>query len=223
MAWNIGQATGFDDDGEKWAGKKVLDLLLANEDDGLLCVVRWYGGIMLGPVRFDHIVHVAADALATYHLQKRSPLQLTSPTIKAHTPLSTASLSNVSLSNTPPSNTPLSNAPLSPTPVSPSKTPLSPGSDERSRLLRVLRGKDMTIESLRGMITSKKLKMGQTPSSSPVKSKDYDRMSVDGLSRLVGARDKTIQSLRGIYNELLVEAEGLEKDAGDDIDTKEML
>src|ERR1700737_3233016 len=64
MAWRVGRATGFEDDGEKWAGRKVLDILTASEDEGLLCVVRWYGGIMLGPARFDHIVHVAADALA---------------------------------------------------------------------------------------------------------------------------------------------------------------
>jgi hypothetical protein len=81
----------------------------------------------------------------------------------------------------------------------------------------------MTIENLRGIITAKKLELGQTPSSSPIKAKDYDRMTVDGLSRMIGARDRTIQSLRGIYNELLAEADVLEKDAGDDIDTKEML
>src|SRR5271168_4442985 len=69
MAWNIGQSRGSDDDGEKWAGKKVLSMLDAAQDEGLLCVARWYGGIMLGPARFDHIEHVAADALATYHLK----------------------------------------------------------------------------------------------------------------------------------------------------------
>jgi hypothetical protein len=213
MAWNVGLATGFDDDGEKWAGRKVLDLLLANEDQGLVCVVRWYGGIMLGPVRFDHIVHVAADALATYHLKNRPPLQLTPPTLKTHAPLP-----NAPLSNEPPFN-----APPTPAPQSPSQTPLSPRTDEQTRLLRVLRGKDMTIENLRGTITAKKLEMGQSPSSSPVKARDYERMSVEGLNRLLAGRDRTIQSLRGIYRDLVVDAEGLEREAGDEIGVNEML
>ena len=54
MAWNVGQSTGFDDDGEKLAGRKILEILISNEDQGLICVARWCGGILLGPVRFDH-------------------------------------------------------------------------------------------------------------------------------------------------------------------------
>jgi hypothetical protein len=53
----------FDDDGEKLAARKILEILISNEDEGLICVARWYGRVMLGPARFDHIVHVAADAL----------------------------------------------------------------------------------------------------------------------------------------------------------------
>ena len=167
MAWNIGQSTGFDDDGEKWAGRKILDILTANEDEGLLCVARWYGGIMLGPVRFDHIVHVAADALATYHLSRRKSPAITSPTIKSSIITS----------------------------------PMVDG--EKGRLIRVLRGKDMTVESLRTMIATKKVERGE-PSvpASPVKERNYERMHEDGLKRLVIARDATIKSLRDIIKEL---------------------
>ena len=164
MAWNVGQSTGFDDDGEKWAGRKILDILTANDDEGLLCVARWYGGIMLGPVRFDHIVHVAADALATYHLSMRKSLAITSPT----------------------------------------STITSPKVDgEKGRLIRVLRGKDMTVESLRTMIAAKKVESGETSvPASPVKERYYERMHEDGLKRLVIARDATIKSLRDIIKEL---------------------
>lgn len=167
MAWNVGQSTGFDDDGEKWAGKKVLEILTANDDEGLLCVARWYGGIMLGPVRFDHIVHVAADALATYHLSMRKTPAIATPTIRGSTITS----------------------------------PRVGG--EKGRLIRVLKGKDMTVESLRTMITAKKVERGE-PSvpASPVKERNYERMHEDGLKRLVIARDATIKSLRDIIKEL---------------------
>lgn len=157
MAWNVGQSKGFNDDGEKWAGRKVLEILTGDDDEGILVVARWYGGIMLGPVRFDHIVHVAADALATYHLSQKKLPKITSPSIDG----------------------------------------------EKERLIRVLKGKDMTIENLRGMITLKKAKKGEgIPVSSPVKEKNYERIQVDGLKRLVVARDATIKSLRDIFKEL---------------------
>jgi Uncharacterized protein family UPF0029 len=166
MAWKIGQTTGFHDDGEKWAGRKVLDILIASEDEGLLCVARWYGGIMLGPARFDHIVHVAADALATYHLSlKKSPI-ITSPTMNAPT-------------------------------IIPSES-----DEERGRLVRMLRGKDMTVESLRGMISRIKAEQGELSQQSPAKEKNYERMGMDALKRLVVARDAAIQSLRDIHRGL---------------------
>jgi len=172
MAWKVGQASGFDDDGEKWAGRKVLDLLIASEDEGVLCVARWYGGIMLGPARFDHIIHVAADALATYHISlKKSPV-FSSPTMNA-----------------------------------PKMVEIEDG-EERGRLIRVLKGKDMSIEGLRGMISKIKAERGDSTQSSPVKEKNYERMGVEGLKRLVIARDATIHSLRDIHRELSVSSAG---------------
>ena len=168
MAWRVGRTTGWDDDGEKFAGRKLLELLVASEDEGLLCVARWYGGIQLGPVRFDHIIHVAADALATYHIRERKTPLLAAPTIQA-----------------------------------PKVVPQVPSDEEeRNKTIRTLKGKDMTIETLRSMITAKKAERGESPVTSPVKEKNYDRMSVEGLKRLLIARDATIKSLRDILNEL---------------------
>jgi hypothetical protein len=166
MAWKIGQTSGFHDDGEKWAGRKVLDILIASEDEGLLCVARWYGGIMLGPARFDHIVHVAADALATYHLSLEKSPVITTSTMTAPRIISSES------------------------------------DEERGRLVRMLRGKDMTVENLRGTISGIKSERGELSQQSPVKEKNYERMGMDGLKRLVIARDATIQSLRDILREL---------------------
>lgn len=164
MAWNVDKSTGFDDDGEKWAGRRVLDILCADNDEGLLCVARWYGGILLGPARFDHIEHVAADAVATYHLsQGRSP-EISSPTIAA---------------------------------------PRILDGGEKDRLIRTLRNKDMSVESLRNTIAAKKRETGQeSPHTSPCKEMNYERMQVEALKRLVIARDATIKSLRDIYREI---------------------
>ncbi|KAL3925028.1 MAG: hypothetical protein SGILL_000670 [Bacillariaceae sp.] len=53
-----------DDDGEHGAGSKLAYLLDMRKDENVLVVVsRWYGGIHLGPKRFAHIVNVARELL----------------------------------------------------------------------------------------------------------------------------------------------------------------
>ncbi|PPJ59223.1 hypothetical protein CBER1_05353 [Cercospora berteroae] len=64
---SIGKAklyvTGSDDDGEKYAGKRVEKVMEACNATGSVVVARWWGGIMLGPVRFTHIETVARDSI----------------------------------------------------------------------------------------------------------------------------------------------------------------
>ncbi|TPX57464.1 hypothetical protein PhCBS80983_g03802 [Powellomyces hirtus] len=56
--------SGCDDDGEKWAGGRLLKLMDKFQAvDVLVVVSRWYGGVLLGPVRFTHIEDVAQDVL----------------------------------------------------------------------------------------------------------------------------------------------------------------
>ncbi|KAK8192799.1 ribosomal protein S5 domain 2-type protein, partial [Phyllosticta capitalensis] len=55
--------TGHDDDGESYAGKKLEKLLEGQKVEGAVCVARWYGGVMLGPVRFEHIENCARQAI----------------------------------------------------------------------------------------------------------------------------------------------------------------
>ena len=55
--------TGHDDDGEKYAGRKLVGLLVDMNVVGAVVVARWYGGVMLGPVRFEHILGVARGAV----------------------------------------------------------------------------------------------------------------------------------------------------------------
>ena len=53
-----------DDDGEKGAGKVVLQVLRGLKVVNVVVVVsRWFGGIKLGPVRFRHIARVVGDVV----------------------------------------------------------------------------------------------------------------------------------------------------------------
>lgn len=55
--------TGHDDDGEKYGGKALEKVLAETDVEGAVVVARWYGGVMLGPVRFDHIKNCAHEAI----------------------------------------------------------------------------------------------------------------------------------------------------------------
>ena len=61
--------SSHDDDGESYAGKKLENLLWQLDVAGTVVVARWYGGVMLGPVRFEHIVNVAKEAIGERNRQ----------------------------------------------------------------------------------------------------------------------------------------------------------
>ncbi|KAJ6624303.1 ribosomal protein S5 domain 2-type protein [Mycena sp. CBHHK59/15] len=47
---------GSADDGERWGGEKILNVMRKQGIiDAAVVVSRWYGGTMLGPARFSHI------------------------------------------------------------------------------------------------------------------------------------------------------------------------
>jgi hypothetical protein len=54
---------GHDDDGEQWAGKRLERVLEEAGVTGSVVVGRWYGGVLLGPVRFKHIEDCAKEAI----------------------------------------------------------------------------------------------------------------------------------------------------------------
>jgi hypothetical protein len=55
--------SGHEDDGEKFAGKRLEKVLADMNAEGSVVVARWYGGVLLGPVRFNHIDHCAREAI----------------------------------------------------------------------------------------------------------------------------------------------------------------
>lgn len=58
--------TGHDDDGEKYGGSKVEKVLINMGVTGSCVVARWYGGTMLGPVRFTHMEESARAAVRAW-------------------------------------------------------------------------------------------------------------------------------------------------------------
>jgi hypothetical protein len=66
--------TGSDDDGEKYAGKRLERVLVDLDVQGTIVVARWYGGVLLGPVRFTHIEMVAREAITQW--KQKSPGQI---------------------------------------------------------------------------------------------------------------------------------------------------
>lgn len=63
---NVTYTTNSDDDGEKYAGKRLEKVLVELNVQGTVIVARWYGGVLLGPVRFTHIENVAREAIAMW-------------------------------------------------------------------------------------------------------------------------------------------------------------
>ena len=62
--------TGHDDDGEQYAGKKLGRLLDDLDVTGAVVVARWYGGVLLGPVRFKHIEACAKGAVEEWRQEQ---------------------------------------------------------------------------------------------------------------------------------------------------------
>ncbi|KAI0827985.1 ribosomal protein S5 domain 2-like protein [Trametes gibbosa] len=62
--------SGYDDDGEKYAGGRIQKVMQAEGViDAVVVVSRWYGGEMLGPVRFDHIEMCTREVCQTFRLK----------------------------------------------------------------------------------------------------------------------------------------------------------
>lgn len=64
--------TGTDDDGERYGGRHVLKVIEEMRVEGALVVARYYGGVMLGPVRFAHIENSARDAIRAWRQNEDS-------------------------------------------------------------------------------------------------------------------------------------------------------
>ncbi|KAH7883146.1 ribosomal protein S5 domain 2-type protein [Phlebopus sp. FC_14] len=67
-AYRTPTASGSHDGGERGAGERLHRLLhLRQENNVLVLVARWYGGVKLGPQRWKCISQVAKEALDNLH------------------------------------------------------------------------------------------------------------------------------------------------------------
>ncbi|KAL8790170.1 MAG: hypothetical protein Q9195_006497 [Heterodermia aff. obscurata] len=141
--------SGYDDDGEKFGGKTVQKVMDAMDVQGAVVVARWYGGVMLGPVRFDHIRNCARAAISNW-----------------------ASVSNEASK----------------------RSKVQSESEQKTELEQTLRERDGSIAVLRGLLAEKKGQGSsqQSPSGSPVKVPDYEKLPLHVLKRLEEVRDATI-------------------------------
>ncbi|KAG7001527.1 hypothetical protein G7Y79_00031g066420 [Physcia stellaris] len=62
--------SSYDDDGEKHGGKAIAQVLEAMDVCGAVVVARWYGGVMLGPMRFEHIRNCAKAAILEWRREE---------------------------------------------------------------------------------------------------------------------------------------------------------
>lgn len=68
---DFGLEEGLEDDGERFGAKEIAKVIKQlGATDVLVVVSRWYGGTMLGPVRFQHIESCARAALGRYMINE---------------------------------------------------------------------------------------------------------------------------------------------------------
>ncbi|KAK5082411.1 hypothetical protein LTR05_007558 [Lithohypha guttulata] len=196
--------TGSLDDGEKYAGKKLEKLLIELDVVGTVVVARWYGGVMLGPVRFDHIVNAAKEAILEY----QESIAITAD-------------HDTSLPSKKPKTQSTENEVLTP----------EQEAEQKVRLVKALTDRDNNIVVLRQLLAQKKTKKkaettSTTQSESPLKSSssqtpkplpDYAAMSLTKLKQLDKARDTTISWIL----KQIDEAEGLQTPTSSIAETSE--
>lgn len=66
ISGGVKYTTDSDDDGEKYGGKRIEKVLDSMRVVGSCVVARWYGGVLLGPVRFEHIERCAKEAIQNW-------------------------------------------------------------------------------------------------------------------------------------------------------------
>ncbi|KIW91294.1 uncharacterized protein Z519_08190 [Cladophialophora bantiana CBS 173.52] len=202
-------ATGSEDDGEKYAGKRLERLLADLDVEGVVVVARWYGGVLLGPVRFTHIEDVAHEAIRAWKVSITDSLFSDGGLSKRQRLLGSDSGGGAGDVATRRNN------------------------DEdaiRSRLAEQLAERDQSIVVLRGLLADKTKaasttvdepqpqsqpaqQQSLTTSTSPAKKIDYSEMPLARLKQLERARDATIAFILRQLDKVEEEEKAKEKDS----------
>lgn len=180
--------TGHDDDGEQWAGKRLEKVLEELGIEGSVVVARWYGGILLGPVRFNHIEHVAKEAIQKW--QKSGAGHDSPSTKRRRMDVESVGYTELALQGNSQSTPAIA---------------MRPEDVQRTRdsLIKDLQERDNSIAVLRKLLEQKKTELSKdsmkskspstnTPPTSPDKKPDYSAMTLIRLQALEKARDASI-------------------------------
>jgi putative IMPACT (imprinted ancient) family translation regulator len=183
-AWKM----GHDDDGEQWAGKRLEKVLEELDVEGSVVVARWYGGVLLGPVRFKHFEDVATDAIRKWQMRGADHDSL--GTKRRRVDVKSAGEGELSAQGSSPANP---------------ATIMRPEDVQRTRysLIADLQERDNSIAVLRELLEQKKTELskdsmsskttsGTPPPTSPDKKPDYSAMTLVRLQALEKARDASI-------------------------------
>ncbi|KAJ6259503.1 hypothetical protein Dda_5140 [Drechslerella dactyloides] len=157
--------SGFDDDGENYAGRKLLKLLDDYKVSGAIVVARWYGGTLLGPVRFTHIETAAREAIRGYLADVDG--KPTSDTME------TAAAKKAKVS----------------------KEDEEGKLQERDEFVEELKKRDDSIVVLRALLDEKMGRGKETTSKAANKEINYEGMPLERLKQIDKARDNTIAFL----------------------------
>ncbi|EXJ86092.1 hypothetical protein A1O1_06461 [Capronia coronata CBS 617.96] len=193
---------GSDDDDEKYSGKRLERVLIDMDVEGVIVVARWYGGIMLGPVRFTHIENVAKEAIGRWKMQLQLQMQAHPTTARDEKRQKVLPLGNTGGTGGPAG---ISGNAQKPREQAQQSQALQAQQEEaeRTRLAKQLVERDNSIVVLRGLLAEKTTptptpRQDPTPpaeqnQSSPSASKiDYTQMPLQRLRLLDKARDATI-------------------------------
>ncbi|EMD85107.1 hypothetical protein COCC4DRAFT_34940 [Bipolaris maydis ATCC 48331] len=190
--------TGHDDDGEKWAGTRLSNVLRDTSTCGTVVVGRWYGGQNIGPIRFTHIESSAKEAI------RKAKAAGASSSDSAQQASSSASHKKQKVQ----------------------VKVQEEGEQEEARrkeLISNLQERDYNIFALRKLLSEKKARLqgeGRVELPTPQKLMDYDRMSMEALERVDKARDATIAFILKQIDRIEEEAklaETLDRGGGEDV------
>ena len=193
--------TGHDDDGENWAGKKVEKVLEELNLQGTIMVARWYGGELLGPVRFKHIEDVAKGAVHAWRSENDG-----------------GSSKRARIDDAPSQISGKANELQTMTPEELAM--------RKKQAIETLQRRDESIAALRSLLEQKKASHATAASQSsqappsPARVPDYAAMPYNRLQGLENARDNTIsfllKSIDKAESEAAKRAEQAKKDAEDE-------
>ncbi|KAF8653276.1 hypothetical protein AX16_003978 [Volvariella volvacea WC 439] len=187
--------SGFKDDGERWAGERVLKVMQGMAViDAVVIVSRWYGGTLLGPARFTHVETCAAEVCREF--KRSEELRDCISTLREMDDLVARMRSELADTNTGATLVKGSN-------MAGGGLSNDHSADTNSAAIIVDSGNDASSSSTSAPITVDS-KTAFTTSATieivvpPIKKSDYSGLDVPRAKKLIRARESAMKSLKAL-------------------------